>query len=64
MAIMWEPPAERLSLEATPAELAWRGWLMQALVAKEQNATETALEASQPGSREAWAQPSLVPQPR
>ena len=31
MAIMWDPPAERPSLEPTPAELAWKQWLMEAL---------------------------------
>jgi hypothetical protein len=31
MAIMWDPPADRLSLTPTPAEVAWRLWLVQAL---------------------------------
>jgi hypothetical protein len=31
MAIMWDPPADRLSLIPTPAEVAWRLWLVQAL---------------------------------
>jgi hypothetical protein len=34
MAIMWDPPAERPSLEPTPAELAWKHWLVQALTTK------------------------------
>ena len=34
MAIMWDPPAERPSLEPTPAELAWNRWLKEALIAK------------------------------
>ena len=34
MAIMWDPPAEHPSLEPTPAELAWKRWLMEALIAK------------------------------
>ena len=34
MAILWEPPAERPSLEPTPAELAWKRWVMEALIAK------------------------------
>jgi hypothetical protein len=34
MAIMWDPPAERPSLEPTPAELAWKQWLLQALITK------------------------------
>jgi hypothetical protein len=34
MAIMWEPPVERPALEPTPAELAWKQWLMEAIVAK------------------------------
>jgi hypothetical protein len=34
MAIMWDPPAERPALEPTPAELAWKRWLMEAIVAK------------------------------
>ena len=34
MAIMWDPPAERPSLEPTPAELAWKRWLMEALIAR------------------------------
>jgi hypothetical protein len=34
MAIMWDPPAERPSLEPTPAEVAWKRWLMEALIAK------------------------------
>ena len=35
MAIMWEPPDERPPLEPTPAELAWKRWLMQALIARD-----------------------------
>jgi hypothetical protein len=31
MAIMWDPPADRLSLTPTRAEVAWRLWLVQAL---------------------------------
>lgn len=31
MAIMWDPPADRVSLEPTPAELAWTRWLLEAL---------------------------------
>ena len=38
MAIMWDPPAERPSLEPTPAELAWKQWLTQAIVAKTNDA--------------------------
>jgi hypothetical protein len=34
MAIMWDPPAERSSLEPTPAEIAWKQWLMEAMTAK------------------------------
>jgi hypothetical protein len=34
MAIMWDPPAERPSVEPTPTELAWKRWLMEAIVAK------------------------------
>jgi hypothetical protein len=34
MAIMWDPPAERPSLEPTDAELAWKQWLMELLIAK------------------------------
>jgi hypothetical protein len=34
MAIMWDPPAERPSLEPTAAELAWKRWLMEALMSK------------------------------
>jgi hypothetical protein len=34
MAIMWDPPAEHPSLEPTPAELAWKRWLMEALIAR------------------------------
>jgi hypothetical protein len=34
MAIMWDPPAERPSLEPTPAEVAWKQWLMEAIVAR------------------------------
>jgi hypothetical protein len=34
MAIMWDPPGERPSLEPTPAELAWKRWLMEAIVEK------------------------------
>ncbi len=44
MAIMWDPPAERPSLEPTPAELAWKRWLMEALVA-------TNDDGSTPGER-------------
>jgi hypothetical protein len=33
MAIMWDPPAEHPTIEPTPAERAWRQWLMQTLVA-------------------------------
>jgi hypothetical protein len=35
---MWDPPDERPSLEPTAAELAWKRWLMQALVAKTEQA--------------------------
>jgi hypothetical protein len=38
MAIMWDPPAERPSLEPSPAELAWKRWLMEALIAKNNDA--------------------------
>ena len=34
MAIMWDPPVERPSLEPTPAELAWKRWLMEAIITK------------------------------
>ena len=37
MAIMWDPPGERPSLEPTPAELAWKQWLMEALIAQPDN---------------------------
>jgi hypothetical protein len=37
MAIMWDPPAELPSLEPTPAELAWKRWLMDAILAKSGN---------------------------
>jgi hypothetical protein len=36
MAIMWTPPANRPSLVPTPAEIAWRLWIMQALAANGQ----------------------------
>jgi hypothetical protein len=32
MAIMWDPPVERLTLVPTPAELAWKRWVVQALI--------------------------------
>jgi len=41
MAIMWEPPAERLALFPTPAELAWKRWLVQALIAANDEAPTT-----------------------
>jgi hypothetical protein len=41
MAIMWDPPAERPSLEPTPAELAWKRWVMEALVANKNDAPPT-----------------------
>jgi hypothetical protein len=48
MAIMWDPPADRLSLTPTPAEVAWRLWLVQALA---ENGGETLIvrEALVPG---------------
>jgi hypothetical protein len=33
MAIMWDPPADRPSLIPSPAEVAWRLWLVQAMSA-------------------------------
>ena len=33
MAIMWDPPADKPSLQPTAAELAWKRWLLQALLA-------------------------------
>ena len=41
MAIMWDPPAERRSLEPTAAELAWKRWVMEALIAKDNDAPPT-----------------------
>jgi hypothetical protein len=48
MAIMWDPPAERPSLEASPAELAWKQWLMEALVAKTEAAEATGKRGESP----------------
>ena len=31
MAIMWDPPDNTRSFDPTPAEIAWRMWLMQAV---------------------------------
>ena len=33
MAIMWDPPVERLSLFPTSAELEWKRWVVQAIIA-------------------------------
>jgi hypothetical protein len=41
MAILWDPPVERPSLEPTPAELAWKRWLMEAIVARNEAAEAT-----------------------
>jgi hypothetical protein len=52
MAIIWDPPAERPSLEPTPAELAWKRWLMEALIAKN-NDMPTSDKPAEEGAREA-----------
>ena len=51
---MWDPPAERPSLEPTPAELAWKRWVMEALVANKNDAPPTG-EASEDSASGAGA---------
>ena len=49
MAIMWDPPVSTLSFGPTPAEVAWRLWIVQALAA---SAAETASLREAPGPGE------------
>ena len=58
MAIMWDPPAEQPSLEPTPAELTWRQWLMEVLIAK--NGDDDG-PSSRAGDNQAAADEKLTP---